>query len=297
MADYGFSSAFLKAHPDVKKKVDQAIKGSWEMDKFLDALHTTSWWKKTSDAQKRFDVELHENRAEVRDKLHKAYSSIWLIAARLGVGLTNKQVKALGTSYVRNALSDAALREAIGRLYRPGRAPSGLSQVARGELQEMAGNYGVKIGGSALASLTKNVVMGRRTVEDFEEYFRAQARRSFPAVADQLDKGFTVRQILEPYLQMAASEVGVNPATIDITNGMWNAPIQYVTPKTAGKPGASHTGGPTVATPAGPRAMTFDEWTSTLRTDTRYGFDRTQGAQKQASILSGQLMEAFGAMG
>jgi hypothetical protein len=43
--------------------------------------------------------------------------------------------------------------------------------------------------------------------------------------------------------------------------------------------------------------MTFDEWTSHIRTDKRYGFDKSQRGQRAAAVLSNELMQAFGAKG
>ena len=292
MAEYGFAAAFLNHVPEIKKLVKRATAGGWEMDKFLDALKVTKWWKARSDAQRRFDVEIRENPGEVKAKLHKAYDAIWLIAARLGVKLNNAQVRALGKAYVRNDMTEDALREAIGIKFRY-TGMSGQANVARAELKQMAANYGVGVTRAALDSQTRNVLMGRRTVADFEEYYRGQAERLFPAIALQLDKGFTVRQILDPYLQIAAEETGVNPQTLYITSAKWLAPIQFV-PNTPGA-GTPRTG--TSTSKAEPRAMTFDEWTAKLRTDKQYGYDQSQNGQKAASVLSTQLMEAFGAKG
>jgi hypothetical protein len=280
MAEYGFAAAFLNSVPEIKRLVKKATAGGWEMDKFLDALKVTKWWKSRSDAQRRFDVEFKENPGEVKDKLRKAYASVSLIAAKLGVKLTNTQIKNLGKSFVRNDLSDDALREAIGRIYSTARRQSGLSLVARADLQEMAGNYAVRVGWKALDTMVKGVVMGRRSAEDYEEYFRAQAERAYPSIKAQLNNGFTVRQILDPYIQLAADEVGINPATADLNNSMWTRPIQQVD-----KAGAA------------PRSMTFDEWTSHIRTDKRYGFDKSQRGQRAAAVLSNELMQAFGAKG
>jgi hypothetical protein len=287
MAEYGFAPAFLNHAPEIKKLVKKATAAGWEMDKFLDALKTTKWWKARTDSQKRFDIEIRENPKEIQGQLHKAYSAIWLIAARMGVKLSHAQVRAMGKAYVRNDMSEDALREAIGIKFRY-TGMSGQANVARAELKEIATNYGVGVTKAALDSQTRNILMGRRTVADFEEYYRGQAERLFPAIANQLDKGFTVRQILDPYLQIAAEETGINPTTINITSGKWLAPVQYV-PNTPGT-------GSATSKPAA-RPMTFDEWTSKIRTDTQYGWDKSQNAQKAASVLSTQLMEAFGARG
>src|SRR5262249_22588168 len=49
----------------------------------------------------------------------------------------------------------------------------------------------------------------------------AQAKSLYPTIATQLDQGLTVRQVADPYLQMAQQELGVDPNTINLTDQKW----------------------------------------------------------------------------
>lgn len=278
---YGFSDAFMKAHPDIRKIVDQATAGSWEDEKFLDEIRKTSWWKSQSDAQKRYDAEIVDNPGQVGRNVSQMVMTIRNLATRMGFNTKSaiSAANALARAAVRNGWSEEEIRYHVGSRYARGEGPGMIGQT-RSELKEMAGNYGVKVSPQNLTNITKAVLRGIRTTEDYEVYFRDHAKRNYAAISAQLDQGFTTRQILDPYLQQAAEELGVNPATMNITDGKWTAAIQY-RPK-----GES-----------APRTMTQDEWTAKLRTDKNYGYDGSQNGQKAAATFGAEMMRLMGAMG
>lgn len=281
-SNYGFSDAFLKTQPAIKELVDQATEGGWTMEKFLDAVRGTKWWKNLSDSQKAFDVEAAENPAEIGRQVNQMFTLIRSMATRMGFSTVSANAAAnkYARMAVRNAWSEEEIRLYVGGLYRHG-AAAGMAGQTQAELKQMAANYGISLGGPTMNDITRAVLQGVRTVEDYETYVRNLAKKHYSAVASDMDAGFTLRDILDPYIQAAAQELGINPNTVDLTKGgLWTAPVQYV-PKGE----------------KAPRAMTQDEWVARMRTDKRYGWDRTQNAQRQAAILGEQLMQAFGARG
>lgn len=279
MAEFGFSEAFLATRPDIKKIVDQATEEAWTMDKFLDEVRGTKWWRNLSDSQKAYDVERAENPGEIKRKLASTTLLIRNMATRMGfdTNSANKAAKMLAEQAVRNGWSEEEIRLYVGARYSHG-SSAGMAGQTQSQLKEMASQYGVKLGNRTANDITRAVLQGVRTVEDYETFLRDTAKRQYRAIASDLDAGYTVRQILDPYLQAAADELGVNATTLDTTNSMWNAAITYV-PKGEREP----------------RPMTQDEWMSRVRTDTRYGWDKTNNAQRQAAVLANELSRAMGA--
>jgi hypothetical protein len=106
-----------------------------------------------------------------------------------------------------------------------------------------------------------------------EDIFREQAKVLYPAVERQLDAGRTVRDMLSPYLQAAASELGVPPDQMDTFKSKWTVPL------TGGAKG-------------GP--MTLDEWTKTYRTDKRYKYDQSASAKQAAAGIATELGRLMG---
>lgn len=279
---FGFSAAFLSKNKELAALVKRATSQGYEMDRFLDELKTTKWWKTLSDSQRRYDIQAVENPAELSRSVSQAKTTVSLLAARMGIGLSAAVIQDYARQMVRNGLSEEEIRNLIGIRYdksEGGLARFGIAGRAVVDLKKMAEDYGIPISKGALNNFSSYIARGLGTVETYESWFRDNAKRQYAGVADQIEKGFTVRQILDPYLQMAAEELGVNPATMSISDGKWNAAISH-----RGKAGEP------------PRAMTFDEWTAKLRTDTKYGWDKTQNGQKAASTLATELMKRMGAM-
>lgn len=140
----------------------------------------------------------------------------------------------------------------------------------------MARNYGFVLSGRRANEFARNIARGVRSVEDYEGYFKERAIDLFPTIAADIREGRTVRDILEPYMQIASQELGINPATMNTTASKWLKPLAKRM-----KNGEE-------------RRMTNDEWVRELRTNSRYGFDRTQAGQQVAAQLTMGLEEAFG---
>lgn len=282
--EFGFSDAFLKAHKDVASVVRKAVAGGWTMDKFLDTLRATTWWKKTTDAQKRWDVLIYDNPAEAGDLVVKTRQHVATMAAQMGISLGSfNALTTFARNAARNGWSDEEIRAAIASKYfhgTGGLSNTGIAGKAVQDLSEMAEAYGVRVSKRFLQTASAAMAQGLYPIDTYEERIRDMAKKQYRGVADQLESGLTLRQILDPYMQIAADELGVNVNTMRTSDSKWNSAVQFLAK------GSSD-----------PRAMTFDEWTEKLRTDARYGWDSTEKAQRSGAGLGMEIMRMFGALG
>jgi hypothetical protein len=87
-----------------------------------------------------------------------------------------------------------------------------------------------------------------------------------------------VSTIFDPYRQVAARTLGVDPNSLDLTDSKWMAALQSRDP----------------ADPTKVRPMTLQEWDRYLRTEDSYGFSRSQqGLADYGSFIS-KLGQTFG---
>jgi hypothetical protein len=276
---YGFSTSFLKKNKAVKSLVDKAIKSQWTPDRFIDELKKTSWWKSRSDSQKRFAALSAENPAELRKQISNAWGKVRNMAARLGIPLSTATVRSMATAWVKNGLDEDQMRDMIGKRYRIGskgtaeqRGTVGIAGAARFALDEMSREYGMTWSRSFLQSAASKVARGRAQVSDFESYAREQASLRFKAIANDIKEGRTVREIIDPYIQVASEELGLPASIFDTNNVKWLKPV------------------------SGDHQFSMDEWVKTIRSDKSYGYDQSQNASRQASVFATQLMSRMGAM-
>ena len=110
----------------------------------------------------------------------------------------------------------------------------------------------------------------RTWLEGQKNVFRRQAKNLYPTLADQLDE-FTYTDVIDPYMDDAANLLGLTRQSMNTLDPTWATALNG---------------------PNGP--MSRDEWIRTIKTDSKYGYDRTANARKEAVDLGDELLAAFG---
>lgn len=142
----------------------------------------------------------------------------------------------------------------------------------------LAASYGIPASFQNSANQVARVVQGTTDATQLTEDLRNQAKALYPQLSQQIDAGSTVTDIYAPYQQMAVSLLGVNPATIDLTDPKWQTPLLINDGK------------------GGKRVATTDEWQSILKTDPKYGYDTTSDARNNAAQFATSIGEKFGVL-
>lgn len=280
VAQFGFNESFLRAHPEIKNLINDAIDGQWNDATFIGKLHDTKWWRHKSDAQRNYDVMRNTNPGQLSRLRGDALISVRTMASQLGVGLSYKSALNWADRVVRENMNEDELRMRFGNSYVKSRH-EGVDKGQAGQvvtfLRQNARDMGVPISNAFLTGRVRQVLSGRATQEQELDYLREMAAKNYSGVASQIRAGMTVREIMDPFLQIAQQELGVPAANLQLAP-KWTAALQY-----HGADGK----GPE-------RAMTFDEWTRKIRSDQQYGWDKTTGAHKAASSLLSGILERFG---
>jgi hypothetical protein len=128
---------------------------------------------------------------------------------------------------------------------------------------------------SAPQSSIESVLTGGITTADFQRQQREIAKQRYGHLADLIDQGVTLEDLAGNYKQTAAKLLEVDPNTIDMSQGDYEVALSF------GDEGKK-------------RAMTTGEWEKLLRTDSRYGWEKTENAKTEARSLANNLAQAFG---
>ena len=201
-------------------------------------------------------------------------------AAKWGVTISPKVAADMAHRATRNAFTADDIDLMLADQVRVGgETPlQGEASVSVDQLRAMANKYGVKVSNATLTSQVQTLLKTGAGPETMEDYYREQAKTLFPSVAADLDRGLTVEDVMQPYVQEAASLLDLNPADLDYTDEKWRKALSFT-----GDKGVDEQ-----------RRMTSGEWEKTLRTDPKYGYDRTTKAMGEARSFAGSLMSAFG---
>jgi hypothetical protein len=160
-------------------------------------------------------------------------------------------------------------------------APSG-GEVTQNvtKVMGLADDYGVPLSMEQAGKWGYQLTGGIVDETALRGYMVEQAKSLFPGLSDALERGITVRQYADPYLQIAQRELGTDPNTVALTDSKWNAALNQIDPKTGARV-----------------SMSLHDWTSHIRSNAEYGYDKTDQARSRSAQFATQLEQMMGALG
>lgn len=119
------------------------------------------------------------------------------------------------------------------------------------------------------------VLTGGMLTEDVQRKQRELAKTKYGHLSNLIEQGFTLAQLSDPFKQQAAQLLEKTPDAINMSEANFEAAYNY------GEPGQK-------------RMMTSGEWEIMLRSDAKYGWDKTNNAKAEARQLATSIAQAFG---
>ena len=151
---------------------------------------------------------------------------------------------------------------------------SGTASDIQNQLRTLANSYGIRVTDDLLREKTGEALgqgeRWREWVSGQEDFFKQQAKIMYPKAAPMLDN-MNLKQISEPYFADAADVLGISAAQMDLLDPKWTGFLN-------GENGV----------------LSRDEWERVLKTDAKYGWDKTTKARQEYSSLADDLLSAFG---
>jgi len=281
---YGFSDNFLTQNEDVRAAIQLAIDNDWPqevLNRYIE--ENTAFGQSTNDTQANFDIQIVGPKNEdLLKQVADREATLKRQVMMSGVQISDEEIAKFARESVRSGLTDNdALAFISERFTMPGTTPEGTQQPVTGqvgnildELRQLARSYGITMTESDIQMKAREALkMGgdwRTWLDSQRDVFRQQAKTLYPKVADLLDQS-DLSTIMQPYLSDASELLGISVAQMQITDPMWQNALN----------GAD-----------GP--LSRDEWIRSLRTDPKYGYDRTVRARQEYTELADELLSAFG---
>lgn len=278
--DAGFNVDWLRSNTEVARIVDKYISSAesdapWSPERLQSEIEATGWWRNKTEAQRAAAVLEQEQPGEFRQQVSDARRTAQQLASLLGVSVSGRNLDDLASKAVRNGWDEDDFRLALaGRGFSlSGERGQGDAQVAAQQLRALSEQYLVRISDNTLRSWVTAIIRGDKQVEDYRTFFVDRAASLYRGVADDLRGGATTAEILDPYLQDAADELGITAGTINMNEARWTAAL-------TGQNG---------------KALSREEWVAKIRTDSVYGWDKTWRARNMAAQAGRELQQLFGA--
>jgi cell wall-associated NlpC family hydrolase len=274
-SDYGKYTALAATNPEIKGLLDQATKSNWSPQQFEQAVQGSKWYTTTTPAQRDLQLAQATDPAGATEARSKAHDKVNQAATNLGVPLT-PAVIALADQAFENGWTDDEINRKLADLVQvnPQGANTGQTAVTLAALRSQARSYLVPISDATLSSWVTQIQRGDVPPASFEAYLKEQAKSLFPGMKGAIDAGVTPEQYVNPYRELAAQTLELNPQDIDFLDPKWSGALFQ-----QGQDGTR-------------TSMSLADWQNSLRRRPEY--TKTRGAQTQAAALTESITKMFG---
>ena len=279
---YGFVVDFLRSNKEINALVSQAIKDGLTPSAFEARLKNTKWYRNRTEAQRQWDKNAYDDPGENARIQQRASLALSQAAKQAGVSFSKAELDTLSKKAARNGWTEAEFQAQVAAKVNITAATLGQTTLtgtvgqAFDDLRGIAAAYGVPVTATKLDAQIESIVAGNASAEDFTDHYRELAKAQYKSIAPMLDQGMTVMDVLDPYLQRAASDLGVSAAQI-----MKPGADGYMDPKWT-------------KAIQGDAAMTLDEWQKYMRSDPTYGYSKTTKAKVAAASAGQRIAQLFG---
>lgn len=276
-SDFGFNKNVFQQFPDLLPLINKAIEEDWDDQMFQDQLDMSTFGQARTRSQESFDLAMADPRKalDIQKTVDDQFKQFKADAEARGITVSDAEIKNFAQETVRSGLTANDARLFFAGKFKMGTGTAtGEAGVILADLQEMARSFGLNMDQT---NLQAKVQEGLRQGSNYQVWldgqknvYRQQAKNLYPTIADQLDN-FSYTDLIDPYMEDAANLLGLSRAQMNSMDPAWGVALN------------------------GPNgAMSRDEWIRTIKTDSRYGYDRTVNARQEATALGDELLATFG---
>jgi hypothetical protein len=273
---YGMSLAFFNSNPELKRLLGQATKNQWDADLFQAHLKNTKWWKTTTDTQRQVQVLKKQDPATYQATIEASRVAASQLAVKMGAILSDGALDKLAKNIVGYGWNDAQIQNFLGNYiqFNDKRVLGGQAGQAYEQLRKTAYDNGVSISEQQAKNGAAYVVKGVSSMEEQMANIRGLAMGAYPAYADQIEAGVSMRQIADPYVQAMSKVLELPGTDVDMFNPKIKAALNR-----AGANGK-------------PEPMSITDFEQSLRDSPQWR--RTNQAQSSVMSIGRQVLRDMG---
>lgn len=211
----------------------------------------------------------------------KAYKELLSIAN--AAGLDREQALAQFPTEYKAQVAKANRGGGGGRGGRGGGAGASNAQIEglMAQIKDRGREFSVSLSDPAARSFASKMAAGSIGQDTIDQHFITQAKSRFgnAALGSALDRGFTVKEYADQYINDASQILEINPEQVDLSDPKWSRFLDHRNEK------------------GEPVGMDRYQWITTLKSDPIYDWRHTKGANEEASATAEGLARIFGKRG
>lgn len=277
-AQYGWSSAFLNGHPELKKIFHQAVKNTWSPQRFVAELQDTAWFKHHADTARQA-IYLHATDPKTfGQRVDQLRNHIADAAGALGIEVGKKTLDQWAHQALMFGWDESQINNHLAGQVDIMGAHSGVGgslAATQDRLKAAAFANGVTVSNKTMQNWLQAIVRGNSTFEEYNDYITKMAVAAHPNWSKELNGGMTVADIADPYKQQMAQLLEIDPAQIDMNNSMLKRALSYKDDKTGDY-----------------KSMTMSDFGDMVRQDPRWM--KTDNAKESFMNTGSNILKMFG---
>ena len=217
-ANYGLSYAFMNSDASIKQTFDDAVAGNWTDQKFQAAFRNTDWWKNTADTARKALQMKASDPATWSFTLDANKQKALQMAAEIGASIPGSALDQLAENMAMTGMTDEGLRSLLSGYidFTSDQNLNGQAGMHAASMRKYASDMGVDVSQQAIKNYAQLMIRGMSSQDDYKNFVNEQATSAFPAFAQQIKGGQTMRNIANPYVQMMAQTLEVNPNQLSL---------------------------------------------------------------------------------
>jgi len=232
---YGYSMAFFKSDKALWALIQESTREQYTPDEFGARLRNTKWFKTHSESVRKWYVLERADAATAQARLHQTKVRLIQLGQRQGINVDPKRLADMAWRVNAYEWDDSQVATAMAAemKFDPKVADyyGGLAEK-RGEIKEQAAAYGIAVTDETVFNLSKQLVGETTTPEAVTEYIKKVAKTKYQGLADDIDKGMTVADYAEPYVETQARLLELNPADVQLNDPAIQRALSFRDPKT-----------------------------------------------------------------
>lgn len=184
----------------------------WSPQRFQAALYKTNWWRKQSESQRQWALKKAVDPAQAHQEAAVMSQQIQMQAQRMGVTMTPAELKYTTEVALQRGITSAndplVLNTVIGISHHLGRGGPGGIQTTQTAINNYArGEFYTQLPPLTIAKWADWISAGTKTMDDFKAAMANQTVKSMPWMAQQIQGGATLHDIVGPLQQLVANEL------------------------------------------------------------------------------------------
>lgn len=205
-AEYGFAYSFLQSNKELKNIFSEAVSGTWTADRFVAALKGTNWWKDNSQNARQALITQSTDPATWNAQMNAASTQLQQLAAQMGAAIPPSKIQGMAKMVITAGYDEGQIKNMLGQYvnFQNNGTLGGAAGAFQHSLSQYAYSMGVPLSDQTVKNQAQMIARGLLTQDDAMAQVRTAAISSFPAYAEQINGGATMKDIAQPYAQVAS---------------------------------------------------------------------------------------------